>query len=83
MITIALSTSIPIATINAPNDMRCNVVPMLNKIGNETAIVSIRPNPIMKPLRNPMVNINTNMTITTDSSRLTMNELMASSTLSG
>ena len=47
------------------------------------AIVSISPNPMMSPLRYPIVNIKTNTTITTDSNRFSINEEIASSTLSG
>ena len=83
MMTMALSTSIPIATINAPREMRCSVVPHTNNIGKERAMVSISPKPMMTPLRNPMVKTSTRITISTDSTRLTMKELTASSTLSG
>ena len=83
MMTIALSTNIPIATINAPREMRWRVVPKVNKIGNESAIVNINPKPIITPLRSPILNISTRITIATDSTRFHMKELMASSTLSG
>ena len=83
MMTMALSTSMPIATMNAPREMRCNVVPHTNNIGKERAMVSISPKPMMTPLRNPMVKTSTRITISTDSARLTMKELTASSTLSG
>ena len=83
MMTMALSTNIPIATMKAPNEMRCKVVPHINSMGNDTAMVNTRPKPMMAPLRNPIVNTSTRITINTDSSRFSMNEWMASSTLSG
>ena len=83
MMTMALSTSMPIATIKAPRDMRCRVLPIMSRMGKVTAMVSTSPKPMMRPLRKPMVNISTMMTISTDSSRLSMKPLMASLTLSG
>ena len=83
MITTALSTSMPMATMKAPSEMRCSVVPHVSRIGNETATVSTSPKPMISPLRKPMVKISTRMTITTDSSRFHMNDEMACETLSG
>jgi len=83
IMTTALSTSIPIATMNAPNEIRCKVVPHSNRMGNETATVNTSPKPIITPLRKPIVKISTRMTIATDSTRFHMKEEIASSTLSG
>ena len=80
---MALSTSIPIAIIKAPNEIRCNVVPHISRIGKEPAIVNTRPAPIINPLRRPIVKMRAMITIRTDSTKLTMKELIASSTLSG
>ena len=83
IITTALSTSIPIAMMNAPNEIRCNVVPITSRIGNDTATVSTSPKPMMTPLRNPIVKTSTRITIRTDSSKFSMKDEMAALTLSG
>ena len=77
MITIALSTSIPIATINEAKDTRCNVPCIMYKTSNEPSTTITSPAPIIYPLRNPMKSITTRITITTDSIRLTMKTFMA------
>ena len=83
MMTMALSTSIPIATMKAPSEMRCSVVPHSSRMGNDTAMVSTSPKPMMAPLRKPIVKTSTRMTMATDSTRFHMKELMAWSTFSG
>ena len=80
---MALSTSIPIAMIKAPNEIRCKVVPNINRTGKEAAIVSIKPEPIINPLRKPIVKTKAKTTIRTDSIRLTKKESIALFTLSG
>ncbi len=81
--TTELSTSIPMATMNAPRDMRCSVVPRCSSIGNDSATVRTRPRPMIIPLRHPIAKTRRTMTMSTDSSRLIMNDDMASLTLSG
>ena len=55
------------AMIKAPKEIRCRVVPNVNRIGKETAMVRIKPNPMIKPLRKPIVKIKAMITIKTDS----------------
>ena len=83
MMTMELSTSMPMAMMNAPREMRCSVLPATRRMGKVMAMVSTRPVPMISPLRKPMVNISTMMTMRTDSSRFIMKPLTASFTLSG
>ncbi len=63
--------------------MRWRVVPRVNKIGNEAAMVSTSPRPIITPALKPIAKTRTIITISTDSRRLTRKILIAESTLSG
>ena len=58
-ITIALSTSIPIATIKAARETRCKVPSSKYRITKAPKTIMTRPVPIITPLRNPIVSINT------------------------
>ena len=69
--------------MKAPSEMRCSVVPQASSMGNDTATVRISPTPMIMPLRSPIVKMSTKMTIATDSTRLSMKDDMAASTLSG
>ena len=80
---MALSTSIPIATMKAPREMRCRVLPASSRMGNDTAMLSTRLVPMIMPPRKPYMNMRTMMTMSTDSRRLTMKPLMAEFTWSG
>ena len=81
--TTALSTSIPIATMNAPNDMRCNVPPVISNTGKVINTVKISPAPIISPPLMPIVRISTSTTMTTDITRFQLKEPIAFDTLSG
>ena len=81
--TILLSTSIPIAMMKAPKEIRCNVVPICISKGKDAAIVKTNPVPIITPPRHPIENTNSRITMSTDSTRFRRKELIASFTLSG
>lgn len=68
--TIALSTSIPIARMNAASETRCIVPPVIPSSRNVPMTIVSRLNPMITPLRNPIVIIRIAMTINTDSTRL-------------
>ena len=82
-ITIALSTSIPIATIKAARETRCKVPSSKYRITKAPKTIMTRPVPIITPLRNPIVSINTRITTSTDSTRLIIKVPIASLTRSG
>ena len=81
--TIALSTSIPIASTKAANDTRCMVPPVVPSTRKEPKTMTTRLAPMMSPLRKPIVNISTMTTISTDSIRLSTNWPNDSVTRSG
>ena len=83
VITIALSTSIPIATINEASETRGNVPCIMYSKSNEPNTTITRPAPMIYPLRNPMKSMTTKITITTDSIRFTMKTLIALFTRAG
>ena len=83
IITMALSTSIPIARINAASDTRCMEPSIMPNNKNEPITVTIRLVPMITPLLKPMTSINIATTITTDSIRLMKKVARASVTRSG
>ena len=83
MMTIALSTNIPIARTNAASDTRCIVPPAVYRNINEPKTVTTRLIPIMTPLLNPIATIRMSTTMMTDSIRLMMNVPNEAPTRSG
>ncbi len=81
--TMALSTSIPMATMKAPREMRCRVPPVASSTGKVARTVRASAAPMMSPLLRPMAAISTSTTMPTEAARLPMNPPMASPTLSG
>ena len=81
--TMALSTSIPIANTNAANDTRCMVPSMVSRNKKEPNTVTTKLIPIINPLLNPMVSMRINTTIMTDSIRLMTKVPKESPTRSG
>ena len=83
IITMALSTSIPIARIKAASDTRCMEPSIMPNNKNEPITVTIRLVPMITLLLKPMTSINIATTITTDSIRLMKKVARASVTRSG
>ena len=83
IITMALSTSIPIASTNAAKDTRCIVPPANSKNRNEPNTVTTRLIPMITPLLKPIANIKMSTTIITDSIKLITNVPNESPTRSG
>ena len=83
IITIALSTNIPIAKMNDANDTRCIEPSKYPSSRNVPTTIVSRLKPIIRPLLSPIVSISTTTTITIDSNRLTKNVIRASVTRSG
>ncbi|OQC34181.1 MAG: hypothetical protein BWX65_00551 [Bacteroidetes bacterium ADurb.Bin057] len=81
--TIALSTNIPIATINAPSDMRWSVPSKASSTGKVVKTVRTSPEPMITPLLKPMVNISTSITMTTETTKFNIKSLIAVCTFSG
>ena len=81
--TIALSTSIPRAMISAPSDNRCNSQPSIFIRMKVPSTVSSRVAPTIRPLRQPMVTSNAQITITTAAPRLSRKPSTARSTSLG
>ena len=68
--TMALSTSIPIASTKAASDTRCMVPSAVYRNRNEPNTVTMRLMPMMIPLLKPMASIRITTTMMTDSIRL-------------
>ena len=83
IITMALSTSIPIARIRAPSDTRCMVPSSPARKVSEPSTISTRLMPMMMPLRMPMNIMSTTITMATDSMRLSTNVPSDAPTRSG
>ena len=83
IMTMALSTSIPIANMNVANDTRCIDPSNTPRNRNEPITIVRRLTPMITPLRNPIVSINMTKTIIMDSIKFTKNDDKASVTLSG
>ena len=75
--TMALSTNIPIAIINEAKETRCKVPCIMWSTTKDPSTTITRLTPMMYPLRNPIKSITITMTITTDSTRLTINTSIA------
>jgi len=75
--TMALSTSMPRAMIRAPREMRSRTTPCIFRKMKLPQIVKSRMNPISSPLRSPMNNRSTTITMTMASARLITKPLMA------
>lgn len=73
-ITMALSTSIPIAIMKAPSDTLCSVPPTLPSTVKVQSTVSNRLMPMIIPLRIPMKNIRMMSTMAMDSIKFMANE---------
>ena len=67
--TMALSTSMPSAMINAPREMRCIAMPSRYIAISVPATVSSRMLPTMRPLRRPMKITSTMTTMTRAATR--------------
>ena len=80
--TMALSTSMPSAIISAPREIRSSATSIGDIKIKVPAIVTISTKPIRIPLRSPMKNSSTTITMATAWSRLTTNPLMATVTAS-
>ena len=78
--TMALSTSMPIAMISAPREMRS--ISMANMSMKKTVPATVRKRalPTVSPARHPMKTQSTPTTIAIDRARLNRKELIASST---
>jgi len=83
IITMALSTSIPIASTKAARETRCIVPPANCRKRNDPKTVTTKLMPIIRPLLNPIASISINTTMTTDSIRLMTNVPSESPTRSG
>ena len=83
MITMALSTSIPIANTKAARETRCIVPPANCRKRNDPKTVTTKLIPIISPLLKPIANIRISTTMTTDSIRLMTNVPSESPTRSG
>lgn len=70
IITMALSTNIPIAKINVANDTRCMDPSATPNRKIDPATVMIKLKPIITPLLKPMVSIKIATTMITDSTKL-------------
>ena len=81
--TMALSTSMPIARMKLASDTRCKVPSKPFSTANEPNTITTRLPPMMTPLFSPMKKMSTTTTMSTDSSRFTRNVLMAELTRSG
>ena len=81
VMTMALSTSIPSAMMNAPSEMRSKMRPISFITATVAKTVRSRIAPMRTPLRIPMVKRRTAITITTDSTRFTTKPFTASSTV--
>ena len=75
--TMALSTSMPRAMIRAPSEMRSRATPMGARKMKLPAMVNSNTKPISRPLRSPMNNSSTTMTMATACIRLTRKPRMA------
>ena len=71
VMTMALSTSIPIAMIRAPRLIRSICIPNTDMKNSVEKTVSPRVEPTTRPARQPMVSISAPTTIATDCPRLT------------
>ena len=80
--TMALSTSMPSAIISAPREIRSSATSIGAIKMKVPAIVTISTKPISMPLRSPMKNSSTIMTMATASSKLITKPLMATVTAS-
>ena len=83
IMTMALSTSIPIARINAPKDTRCILPSAIPRSRKEPMTITMRDMPMIMPLLMPITSMSIAITITTDSMRLMKNVESASVTRSG
>ncbi|MNQ87527.1 hypothetical protein D3C85_1027530 [compost metagenome] len=75
--TMALSTSMPSAMINAPSEIRSSATPIGSRNRKEPAMVNSSTKPISSPLRRPMNSSRTATTMATASSRLSTKPEMA------
>ena len=79
--TMALSTSIPSAMMNAPRLMRSSRMPIHFMTISDAMTVTTSTTPMSTPLRSPIATSSTATTMITDSTRLIMNPLTAACTL--
>ena len=78
--TMALSTSMPMAMISAPSDTRCMVMPNTFISSSVPSTVNSSEPPATTPPRQPMARHSTRMTMAMELARLMMKPLTASST---
>ncbi len=78
--TIALSTSMPSAIINAPRETRCRLISPRRIKMKVPSTVNNSTVPISKPLRKPMVSSNAIITMATASTRFSRKSLTEFST---
>ena len=81
--TMALSTSMPMARMNEASDTRCIDPSAMPSSRNDPMTMVARLMPMIMPLRNPIVSIRMATTISTDSTRFTRKVISASVTRSG
>ena len=74
--TMALSTSIPSAIIRAPKEIRCRLIPHALITMSEPRTVMAKTAPISRPLLIPIKITKIMITMTTASTRFTMNALI-------
>ena len=79
-ITMPLSTSMPIANMSAPSEIRCNSTPMIHMISMVPMTVRNRTTPTTVPARQPMKRFSAMMTVSTEIPRFFRKLVMASST---
>ena len=82
-ITMALSTSIPIARMKAPRETLCRVPSKKLSTRKEPKTITTSESPRIMPLFSPIKKMSTTTTISTDSSRFSRKVLSESDTLSG
>ena len=81
--TMALSTSIPMARMKAASETRCIVPSKSPRMRNEPTTIITRLMPMIMPLRKPIVSMRIATTMSTDSTRFTKKVVSASVTCSG
>ena len=79
-ITMPLSTSMPIAIISAPSEMRCNSISSTHIISIVPMTVRNKTTPTTVPARQPMKRFRASMTVNTEIPRFLTKSLMACST---
>ena len=79
-ITMPLSTSIPIAIISAPSEMRCSSISISHMISIVPIIVRNRTTPTTVPARQPIKRLSASMTVHTEMPKFLRKLVIACST---